>query len=95
MSAEEAFIKVDEWDLFESESDDEHINLKFFDDLNINPMDTDIECSGYSDEKSDSFDSNGCSVWEASNLDFRLPSFTVQNPEVHFRFQPELELAAF
>ena len=97
-SAEEALMEVDQCDLSESESDDDELDPtmdeSIFDDLDSGPMDTDIESSGSSDEDSDSFDDSGWSAWRSNDPDFPHRSFTVQNPEVHFPFQPESELEA-
>ena len=97
ISAEEALMEVDQWDLSESKSDDDDeldltMDESIFDDSDSRPMDTDIESSGSSDEDSDSSDNSGWSAWRSNDPDFPHRPFTVQNPGVDFPSQPESEL---
>ena len=99
MSAEEALMEVDQWDLSESESDDDdELDLtrdeSIFDDSDSGPMDTDIKSSGSSDEDSDSSNSSGWSAWRSNVPDFPHRPFTAQYPGLHFPSQPESELEA-
>ena len=99
LSVEEALMEVDQCDLSESESDDDDgldltMDKSIFDDLDSGPMDTDVESNGSGDKDSDSPDDSGWSAWQSNDPDFPHRSFTVQNPGVHFPFQPESELEA-
>ena len=98
MSAKEALMEVNQWDLSESESDDDDLDLtmdeSIFDDSDSGPMDTNIESSGSSEEDSDSSDSSCWSAWRSNDPDFAHFPFTVQYPGVHFPSQPESELEA-
>ena len=99
LSAEEALMEVDQWDLSESESDDDDeldqtMDESIFDDSDSGPMDTDVESSGSSDEDSDNSDNSDWSAWQSNDPDFPHRPFTVQNPGVHFPSQPESELEA-
>ena len=80
ISAEDALIEVDQWDLSELENDknefDPTMDKGIFDDSDSGPLDTDIESSGSND------------------TDFPHRPFTVQNSGVHFLSQPESELEA-
>ena len=91
--AEEALMEVNQCGLSETESDDDELDLtmeeSIFDDSDSGAMDTDVESSGVSDEDSDSSDDSGWSAWQSNDPDFPHSLFTVQNPGVHFPFQPE------
>ena len=100
LSAEEALMEVDQWNLSESESDDDDeldltMDESIFDDSDSGPMDTDVVSSGSSDEDSDNSDHSGWSAWQSNDPDFPHRPFTVQNPGVHFPSQPESKLEAF
>ena len=72
LSAKEALMEVDQWDLSESESDDDDeldltMDESIFDDSDGGPMGNDVESSGSSDKDSDSCDDSGWSAWQSND----------------------------